>query len=43
MLDELAKDIEEVNLKYIDKYNQDSDKGFIKLLKGKIIPSLTDS
>ncbi|CAD8101320.1 unnamed protein product [Paramecium sonneborni] len=42
LLDELAKDIQEVNQKYADKYNKDEDKGFIKLLKQKIIPSLID-
>ncbi|CAD8083926.1 unnamed protein product [Paramecium primaurelia] len=42
MLDELAKCIQEVNQKYLDKYNEDQDKGLIKLLKFKIIPSLID-
>ncbi|CAK87481.1 unnamed protein product (macronuclear) [Paramecium tetraurelia] len=42
MLEELAKSIQEVNLKYMEKYNDDQDKGLIKLLKSKIIPSLVD-
>ncbi|CAD8080631.1 unnamed protein product [Paramecium primaurelia] len=42
LFDELAKDIQEVNLKYMKNQNQDSDKGFINLLKCKIIPSLID-
>ncbi|CAD8186756.1 unnamed protein product [Paramecium octaurelia] len=42
MLEELAKGIQEVNLKYMGNYNDDQDKGLIKLLKSKIIPSLVD-
>ncbi|CAD8099544.1 unnamed protein product [Paramecium sonneborni] len=42
LLDELKKAIQEVNSKLRDKINDDQDKGLIKLIKTKIISSLSD-